>query len=166
LIANPPGARADLSAGAAASLAAAAVAAAIRAVTPFEHGIWLVAYLFLVGFLAQLLLGRGQAALLGSADRRRPPPSLRRRELLLWNAGVVAVPLGVLVEARLFVVAGAAALLGALISFSRSVAPALANRAGGPLASPRLRRAPRLHGCERRRRDRPGMGPGAAMSGC
>ena len=49
---------------AAASLVAAASVAVLRATQPFEHGIWLVAYLFLVGFLAQLLLGRGQAALL------------------------------------------------------------------------------------------------------
>jgi hypothetical protein len=133
LIANgPAAARPDLSAAAAASLAAAAGAAAIRAVAPFEHGIWLVAFLFLVGFLAQLLLGRGQAALVAAADLSPPPSLVRSVQLRLWNAGVVAVPLGVLLDARLFVVAGAAALLAALISFSRTAAPALADRAGGP----------------------------------
>ena len=123
-------ARPDLSAAAAASLAAAVGAAAIRAAAPFEHGIWLVAYLFLVGFLAQLLLGRGQAALVDAADLSPPPSLARRAQLLLWNAGVVAVPLGVLVDARLFVVAGAAALLAALISFSRTAATALPAAAG------------------------------------
>jgi hypothetical protein len=131
LIANgPAAARPDLSAAAAASLTVAAGAAAIRVAAPFEHGSWLVAYLFLVGFLAQLLLGRGQAALVDAADPLPPPPRVRRVQLLLWNAGVVAVPLGVLLDARLFVVAGAAALLAALISFSRTAASALAPAAG------------------------------------
>jgi hypothetical protein len=72
------------------------VAAAARAIEPFAHGIWLTAYLFLVGFLAQLLLRRGQAMVLGAspADANAPPISA---QAILWNAGVVAVPLGVLV---------------------------------------------------------------------
>ena len=39
----------------------------IHASSPFAHGAWLVAYLALVGFLAQALLGAGQSALLTEA---------------------------------------------------------------------------------------------------
>lgn len=113
--------RRDLTAFAAASLIVAVVAAIIRAAEPFDHGIWLVAYLFLVGYLAQFLLGRGQAALLAASDRTPPPPRVRRAQLVLWNIGVVAVPFGVIVGARLAVVIGALGLLVALVSFSESV---------------------------------------------
>jgi hypothetical protein len=98
------------------SLAAALVAAAARAIEPFAHGIWLVAYLSLVGFLAQLLLGRCQSMLLAAS-----PPGINfppiPAQAALWNAGVVAVPLGVLVGARVFVVVGSAALLTSLAAF-------------------------------------------------
>jgi hypothetical protein len=98
------------------SLAAALVAAAARAIEPFEHGIWLVAYLFLIGFLAQALLGRGQAdSLVASPSGASTPPI--RAQVAFWNAGVVAVPLGVLVGVRLFVVLGSVALLTALNGF-------------------------------------------------
>ncbi len=40
-----------------------------------------------------------------------------RAQATLWNAGVVAVPLGVLVGARLFVVLGSVALLISLAAF-------------------------------------------------
>jgi hypothetical protein len=76
------------------SLAAAAVAAVVRAVAPFDHGIWLVAYLLLVGFLAQVLLAAGQDSLYRRAGRL-PGGRLVRMEAVLWNAGVVFVPLGV-----------------------------------------------------------------------
>ena len=122
---SAPGRR-DLALLSAASLLAAALAAGIRAVEPFEHGIWLVAYLFLVGFLAQLLLGAGQSALLRAAGRPAPPRRARRGQLVLWNLGVVAVPVGVLAGARLAVVIGGVALLAALDSFSSSARPVLA----------------------------------------
>jgi hypothetical protein len=98
------------------SLAAALVGAAARAIEPFAHGIWLVAYLSLVGFLAQLLLGRCQAMLLAASPHGINSPPIRA-QAALWNAGVVAVPLGVLVGARLFVVLGSAALLTSLSAF-------------------------------------------------
>jgi hypothetical protein len=119
-------ARPDLDHLATASLVAAASVAVLRATDPFDHGIWLVAYLFLVGFLAQLLLGRGQAALLANASLSGPPPAVRKAELVLWNFGVAIVPLGVLVETRLAVVWGTACLLGALYSFWSSARWALA----------------------------------------
>jgi hypothetical protein len=70
-----------------------------------------------VGFLAQLLLGRGQEALY----RPGHPPGLPvRLQTALWNAGVIAVPAGVLAEIRLPVVIGGATLLAALALYCRS----------------------------------------------
>jgi hypothetical protein len=101
-------------------LAAATVAGAVRAAAPFDHGIWLVAYLFLVGFLAQTLLAAGQDSLYRRAGRS-PSARLVRMEAVFWNLGVVAVPLGVLVDARIAVVIGSCALLPALGLFARSL---------------------------------------------
>jgi hypothetical protein len=111
--------RRDLDLLAGASLIGAAAVALARAVSPFEHGIWLVAYLFLVGFLAQLLLGRGQTALLPASAQ--PGRRQRLAQTVLWNLGVVCVPLGVFADLRLAVVLGAVALLAALALFRRAV---------------------------------------------
>ena len=112
-----------------ASLAAALVALVVRIVEPFEHGAWLVAYLVLVGFLAQLLLGRGQTALLSTGDLPVPSRSKRLGQVALWNLGVLAVPLGVLVETRLAVVVGSISLLAALASFWMTVRPVIVSAA-------------------------------------
>lgn len=98
------------------SLVTAVLAAAARAIEPFDHGIWLVAYLFLVGFLAQYLLARGQTRLLAAGLPGLDSPPIRA-QASLWNAGVVAVPVGVFVDARLFVVLGSVALLASLRAF-------------------------------------------------
>lgn len=113
--------RADLESLAAANLVASLSVAIVHAVQPFDHGVWLVAYLFLVGFLAQLLLGRGQVALLVVAHETHPPRSTRRAQLLLWNFGVLIVPVGVLAGTRLAVLLGSVALLSGLYSFWRGV---------------------------------------------
>jgi len=99
------------------ALTAAIAAAAARAIEPFAHGIWLTAYLFLVGFLAQLLLGRGQAMVAAAASPADGNPPPIGAQAILWNAGVVAVPLGVLLGARVFVVLGSLALLASLVMF-------------------------------------------------
>jgi hypothetical protein len=104
------------------SLSAALVAAAARTIEPFAHGTWLVAYLFLVGFLAQLLLGRGQATAVAASPSGANAPPIGA-QVAFWNAGVVAVPLGVLVGARLFVVLGSVALLTALAAFWQASRP-------------------------------------------
>ena len=117
--------RPDLTAAALASLAAGIVALALSVANPFAHGIWLVAYLVLVGFLAQLLLGRGQAALLVGTGLPVTTRGVRLAQVLLWNLGVVAVPLGVLADTRLAVVAGSVSLLSALGSFWTSARPAM-----------------------------------------
>jgi hypothetical protein len=103
-------------------LAAALIAAVARAIEPFAHGIWLVAYLFLVGFLAQVLLAGGQATVLAAAPSDAGDPPIGA-QVTLWNAGVVAVPLGVLVDARVFVVLGSVALLSALAAFWQASRP-------------------------------------------
>ena len=93
--------------------AAAGAAIALRFVAPFEHGSWLIAYLVLVGALAPYLLAAGLDRLGVDADRRG------RLEAAAWLAAVVMVPAGVLLDARLAVVAGSAALLAALVSIAR-----------------------------------------------
>lgn len=100
-----------------ANLAAAASVTVLRITEPFEHGIWLVAFLLLVGCLAQLLLARGQAALLARSGQPGPSVSTRRAQLALWNLGVLIVPFGVLAGSRLAVLLGSLALLLALHSF-------------------------------------------------
>jgi len=80
---------------------------------PFEHGIWLIAYLALVGTIAPYLLARAEARLGAPIDRRS------ETEAIAWLIAVVAVPAGVLLDARLLVVAGSAALLAALASMAR-----------------------------------------------
>jgi len=118
-------ARADLTAAAFASLAAAAIALTIRVLEPFDHGTWLVAYLVLVGFLAQLLLGRGQVALVAAGGLPPPPRGVRLAQALLWNFGVITVPVGVLANTRLAVVVGSVSLLVALASLWETARPAL-----------------------------------------
>ena len=91
------------------------VVAGVALLWPFPHAAWLVAYLFLVGFLAQTLLERGQAALVGPRATTRVP-----FQAALWSAGVITVPIGVFTDARLWVVLGGVSLLVALVSFWRA----------------------------------------------
>jgi hypothetical protein len=103
------------------SLLAAAAATIVQIAQPFDHGPWLISYLLLVGAVGPYLLGRGQAALLELADQ---PPVLgiaRRAQLTLWTIGMIAVPVGVLADARLGVVLGSLSLLVSLASFWASV---------------------------------------------
>jgi hypothetical protein len=110
------------------SLAASGLAALALVFESFAHGIWLVAYLFLVGFTAQLLLGRGQAALIAAHGRAEVRLGA---QIALWNAGVILVPAGVLLEARLLVVIGGITLLAALVSFTQSVRETRPSAVGG-----------------------------------
>ena len=129
LIARPShDARTDLTGFAAASLLTAVIAAIARAIEPFDHGIWLVSYLFLIGCLGLFLLGRGQVALLRHCSHSFPSSRACRAQLLLWSIGVIAVPFGVFAETRLAVVVGSLSLLAALASFWDTVRPALAQR--------------------------------------
>jgi hypothetical protein len=96
-----------------AGAAATVVAIELRIFTPFDHGVWLIAYLLLVGAAAPLLLARGERRLGATAG------TAATGEAAAWTAGLVAVPAGVLADARLLVVLGGAALLAALASMAR-----------------------------------------------
>lgn len=108
-------------------LAATAIAAVVRASIDFDKGIWLVAFLFLVGFVAQMLLATGQAAL-------RPegaPPRVVAAEAVLWNVGSLLVPLATMAGGKAGVLVGSLALIAAIGLFARSALAA--NRGEGTL---------------------------------
>jgi hypothetical protein len=69
--------------------------AAVSRPTQFTLGSWLAAYLVLIGGVAPIGLGSGQALLAESC----PTSSKVRVEVLAWNAGLVAVIVGTLVPA-------------------------------------------------------------------
>jgi len=101
---------------AAAFLAATGGAAVIRAAVSFDNGIWLVAFLLLVGSVAQLLLALGQSAL----HPEGTAPGRVTAEAILWNVGAVLVPLGTLTGGKAWVVVGSAALVAGLVLFGQS----------------------------------------------
>ncbi|MEZ5155737.1 MAG: hypothetical protein R2718_06475 [Solirubrobacterales bacterium] len=95
---------------------------AIRIATPFDHGIWLIAYLLLVGSVAPILVVRSLEHLDASVVRRSAI------EAAAWLAAVILVPAGVLVDARALVVVGSFSLLAALALITQRTPPATANR--------------------------------------
>jgi hypothetical protein len=95
-------------------IVAGGLVAAINSAAPFAHGSWLAAYLVLVGGVSQALLGLGRLVL----PVPRPSPRLAVVQLVLWNAGCVAVPAGVLVGAATLVRLGSLSLLIALAAFA------------------------------------------------
>jgi len=115
-----------------AGAAATVVAIALEIIAPIDHGVWLIAYLLLVGAVAPLLLARGERRLGAAAE------PAARWQAMAWLAGVAAVPAGVLADVRLLVVAGGGALLGALASIARL---SLAPHRGGHRARPGGREA-------------------------
>ena len=112
----------------------AALTVLLLIVAPFDHDVWLLAYLLLVGFAAPQLLAAGENRLLAApldgtgADRLAGA----------WLAGMILVPAGVLLDIRLPVVIGAVALLIALGSLTQRAFAAGARPARA--ASPRARR--------------------------
>jgi hypothetical protein len=87
--------------------------AAWNSVHPVDQGWWLASFLMLVGGIAQVLLGAGQR----TVARPRSPVHAHRAmiwQASLWNAGTLLVPLGVMTDVRLPVVAGSCALMTAL----------------------------------------------------
>jgi hypothetical protein len=94
--------------------AAGLAAIAVRLAYDFENGIWLVAYLLLVGFIAPALLAVGERRLLVdplAGDGARSAAAL-------WLAGVVMVPAGVLADARILVCLGAVCLILSLLGLA------------------------------------------------
>jgi hypothetical protein len=109
-------------------LAVCLVVLGIRLAVPFEHGTWTVAYLLLVGSIAPALLALGQAALLSERTSLTEQRAAIRIQGACWAFGVLAVPLGVLAEARIAVVLGGLSLLVSLASLFASVSPELVKR--------------------------------------
>lgn len=108
-------------------LAAAAVVAVIRATTQIDRGWWLVAYLSLVGGVAQLMLGPGLLALARLRGAPAPGPRATGTRLVLWNGGTLLVAAANLAGAMPGVVAGSVLLLAALALFTgdlRDLGPA------------------------------------------
>lgn len=97
---------------------AAVVVAIVQAVDPITLGWWLVAYLSLVGGVAQIMLGSGLLALAERADGHAPSANERLAELVLWNVGTLIVAVADLANAPLVVLVGSAALLAALAFFA------------------------------------------------
>jgi hypothetical protein len=86
--------------------------------SPFPHGWWLVAYLSLVGGLAQLLLGAGPYVLAGRARCQAQQDSLVLLQLGLWSLGTVTVAAGELAEVSPVLLVGSALLLIDLALFA------------------------------------------------
>jgi len=97
---------------------AAAVVAVANARTPFARGWWLVAYLALVGGVAQILLGPGLLALARRSDAAMPGLHHKGAELLLWNAGTAIVAAADMVLSPPGVLAGSVLLIAALALFA------------------------------------------------
>ena len=104
-------------------ITAGGIVAAVTRPTGFELGPWTAAYLVLVGGVAQIALGAGQAWL---ADG--PPPARRvRAEVVFWNVGVVATIAGTLGAMPFLTSLSGVALvvaLGRLRGTTRSSGPA------------------------------------------
>lgn len=112
LLARWPSARPFVVVGAVAVVAGGAVAAVTRP-TGFELGPWLAAFLVLVGGVAQIALGAGQAWV---ADRL-PDTRTVRAELTIWNIGLAATIAGSLLPAPQLTALGGVAVLIALALF-------------------------------------------------
>jgi hypothetical protein len=110
-------------------IVAGGLVAAVSRPTGFELGSWLAAYLVLVGGVAQIALGGGQAWLADS-----PPAALAvRSELATWNAGVLTTVVGTLTGRPVVTTFGGAASIVALALFLAGV-----RRAGSAPAWARL----------------------------
>lgn len=116
LVERWPSARPFLVIGVVSIVAGGAVAAVARP-TGFELGSWMAAYLVLVGGVAQIALGAGQAWM---ADE---PPSGATvyAEVACWNLALGATIIGSLASAPVATAVGAVATVVALILFLRGV---------------------------------------------
>lgn len=89
------------------------IVAAVTRPTGFDLGSWLAAYLVLVGGVAQIAVGTGQATLSGG------PAGIAtlRNELLAWNLSLVLVVAGTLLGVPIVTSLGGVLLIGALTLF-------------------------------------------------
>ena len=95
----------------AACIVAGGLISAIAASSPSENSSWAVAYLVLVGGVAQLVLGLGQSRLAA----RRVSPAMLIAEFVTWNVGNAAVITGQLLGLAFVLDAGGVLLAIALI---------------------------------------------------
>lgn len=99
--------------------------AAVTAPLHSERGAWAAAYLVLVGGVAQIALGFGQALLAAQA----PDVSVARVQVATWTVGSAAVIGGTLSRAMLVADLGSALLVVTLLMSLRAVRHAHAGRA-------------------------------------
>lgn len=94
-------------------IVAGGVVAAVTRPTGFVNGSWLAAYLVLVGGVAQIFLGLGQAWLAAE------PPPVRAviAELVAWNLAAAAVIAGTLLTVPVLTTLGGVCLVVALLAF-------------------------------------------------
>jgi hypothetical protein len=95
------------------SIVVGGLVAALARPTDFAEGSWLAAYLVLVGGVAQIALGTGQAGI----ARRPPSPRRLAVELTAWNVGLFGVVLGTLGPFVIVTMAGGLATTVALAGF-------------------------------------------------
>jgi hypothetical protein len=101
----------------AASVIVGGLVAAVTSPLRLDHGSWAAAYLVLVNGVAQIALGRAQAAL----ALNRPSRATVATQLTAWNLGGLAVIGGTLVSAPLVVDVGGVLLVVALALMIRTV---------------------------------------------
>lgn len=87
--------------------------AALSGPTDFEAGSWVAAYLVLVGGVAQVALGVGQAWI----SRGVPNLELIWKQIATWNLAGVAVVAGTLLESPMITTLGGAVLAAALVLY-------------------------------------------------
>lgn len=92
---------------------ASVIGAVLRLSSHYAHGWWLVAYLLLVGAVAQLLLAPGGTWVARRLGATAPAPR-RWWALGLWNLGTVLVPIGVFADRASPVLVGSTLLLASL----------------------------------------------------
>ncbi len=90
----------------------------VRLTRPLDRGWWLVAYLSLVGGVAQLMLGPGLLALARLRQAPSPTGPALFTRLALWNVGTLLVAAANMARAMAGVVAGSVLLLAALALFT------------------------------------------------
>lgn len=100
--------------------------AAVTGPTDFALGSWLAAFLILVGGVAQIALGLGQASLAEVAPRRRTVLA----QAALWDLGLVATAAGSLLSTPALSTVGGLATMAALGLFLGGVRGAGAGRRG------------------------------------
>ena len=100
-----------------AAIVAGGLVAAVTGPTDFDKGSWLAAYLVLVGGVALIVLGVGQAVF----ARQPPARTVISAELALWVLSAAAVIIGTLAEVVALTIIGGLLLLGVLVLFVAAV---------------------------------------------